>query len=187
MKKVVIFASGTGSNAENIILYLKDKNLVKVCGVFSNNPDAAVLEKAKNCNVDTYVFDKAQLLSDEVLDRINEINPNLIILAGFLLKLPASFVEKYPNKIINIHPALLPKYGGKGMFGLKVHQAVLENKEKKTGITIHYVNEHYDEGGIIFQKKVSIEHCSSPKEIADEVHKLEYEYYPQIIERLIKL
>ena len=120
-----------------------------------------------------------------VLEKINELQPDLIVLAGFLWKFPEHIIAKYPNKIINIHPALLPKYGGKGMYGMNVHNAVLENKEKETGITIHYVNEHYDEGEFIFQQKVNIEDCASAEEIAAKIHELEHKHFPEVIERLI--
>ena len=185
MKKIVIFASGSGSNAENIILHFKDNQHINVAAVLSNNPNAKALEKAKHLNVPTLVFDRKQLSESFVLEKINEIQPDLIVLAGFLWKFPDAIVHQYPNKIINIHPALLPKYGGKGMYGMKVHQAILENKEKETGISIHYVNEHYDEGGIIFQINVAIENCATPEEIAEKVHTLEQKYFPQVIEKLL--
>ena len=185
MKKIVIFASGSGSNAENIILHFKDNQHINVAAVLSNNPNAKALEKAKHLNVPTLFFDRKQLSESFVLEKINEIQPDLIVLAGFLWKFPDAIVHQYPNKIINIHPALLPKYGGKGMYGMKVHQAILENKEKETGISIHYVNEHYDEGGIIFQINVAIENCATPEEIAEKVHTLEQKYFPQVIEKLL--
>jgi phosphoribosylglycinamide formyltransferase-1 len=185
MKKIVIFASGAGSNAENIILHFKNNSKVSVVAVFSNNKDAKVIEKATNHNVPVVVFDKKQLSETYVLEKINQIQPDLIILAGFLWKFPSNIIQHYTNKIINIHPALLPKYGGKGMFGLNVHQSVLENNEKETGITIHYVNEHYDEGGIIFQKTVTIENCDTAEAIADKVHTLEHRYFPKVIEQLL--
>ena len=185
MKKIVIFASGSGSNAEKIILHFKNNNQGNVVGVLSNNLHAKVLEKAKNNDVPTVVFDKTALFDGTVLHKISEMKPDLIVLAGFLLKFPESIIAAYPDKIVNIHPALLPKYGGKGMYGMHVHQAVLENKEKETGITIHYVNEHYDEGGIVFQATTNIEDCQTPEEVAEKVHQLEHEYYPAIIEKLI--
>ena len=120
-----------------------------------------------------------------VLDKLHEIQPNLIVLAGFLLKFPESIINLFPNKVINIHPALLPKYGGKGMYGMNVHKAVLENNEEETGVTIHYVNEHYDEGGVISQYKVNIKNCISAEEIAAAVHQLEHQYFPIVIEELI--
>ena len=185
MKKILLFASGAGSNVENIIQYFKNNPDVKIAGVFSNNSNAIVLDKAKNHNVPTYIFNREQLTDGFVFDKIAELKPDLIVLAGFLWKMPEAIVNAYPNKIINIHPALLPKYGGKGMYGTKVHQMVLENKEKETGITIHYVNEHYDEGEFIFQQKVNIEDCASADEIANKIHELEHKYFPQIIEKLL--
>lgn len=185
MRKIVIFASGSGSNAEKIILHFKNNSQGNVVGVLCNNLRAKVLEKAENNDVPTVIFDKTALSDGTVLHKINEIKPDLIVLAGFLLKFPESIIAAYPDKIVNIHPALLPKYGGKGMYGMHVHQAVLENKETETGITIHYVNEHYDEGGIIFQATTNIEACQTPEEVAEKVHQLEHEYYPSIIEKLI--
>jgi phosphoribosylglycinamide formyltransferase-1 len=186
MKKIVLFASGAGSNAENIILYFKNNPHIEVVAVFSNNPHAKVLEKAQNNTIPTLVFDKKQLSERFVLEKINEIKPDLIVLAGFLLKFPDAIIHQYPNKIINIHPALLPKYGGKGMYGMNVHHSVLDNNETETGISIHYINEHYDEGAIIFQKKVTIHNCTTAAEIAQKVHELEQEYFPQVIEQLLQ-
>jgi phosphoribosylglycinamide formyltransferase 1 len=184
MKKIAIFASGNGSNAENIIQYFKNSNQGTVVAVFSNNSNAKVVEKAKNHQIPEVVFTKSELNAGFVLHELHRFQPDLIVLAGFLLKFPESILKEYP-KVINIHPALLPKYGGKGMYGMHVHQAVLDNKEKETGITIHYVNEHYDEGEFIFQKSVNIEDCKSPEEIAQKVQELEQQYFPEIIEKLI--
>ncbi len=185
MRKIVIFASGSGSNAEKIILHFKNNYQGNVVAVFTNNLHAKVIEKAKKLNVSVEIFNKEALLEGIISEKINEIKPDLIVLAGFLLKFPESIIKNYPNNIINIHPALLPKYGGKGMYGMNVHKAVLENKEVETGITIHYVNEHYDEGGIIFQKSVNIEHCKTPEEIAQKVQELEHFHFVQVIEKLI--
>jgi phosphoribosylglycinamide formyltransferase-1 len=185
MKKILLFASGTGSNVENIIQHFKNHHDIIVVGVYTNNPNAKVLDKAKSHNVPTLIFNREQLTDGFVLDKIAEIKPDLVVLSGFLWKMPEEIVKAYPNKIINIHPALLPKYGGKGMYGIKVHQTVLANKEKETGITIHYVNEHYDEGEFIFQQKVNIEDCASADEIANKIHKLEHKHFPQIIEKLL--
>ncbi|MFY8065593.1 MAG: phosphoribosylglycinamide formyltransferase, partial [Flavobacterium sp.] len=170
MKKILLFASGTGSNVENIIQHFKNHHDIIVVGVYTNNPNAKVLDKAKNHNIPTLIFDREQLTDGFVLDKIAEIKPDLVVLSGFLWKMPEEIVKAYPNKIINIHPALLPKYGGKGMYGIKVHQTVLENKEKETGITIHYVNEDYDEGEFIFQQKVAIEDCKTPEDVANKIH-----------------
>ncbi|WP_026703610.1 phosphoribosylglycinamide formyltransferase [Flavobacterium soli] len=186
MKNILLFASGSGTNAENIILHFNTTDIAKVVAVFSNNPNAKVLERAKNLNVKSFVFSKEDLSSEIVLNKVNEFQPDLIVLAGFLWKFPQNIIEAYPNKIINIHPALLPKYGGKGMYGMHVHRAILENKDSETGITIHYVNEHYDEGEFIAQEKVSIADCLSAEEIAAKVHVLEHRFFPQIIEKLLK-
>lgn len=182
MKKIIIFASGSGTNAENIIKYFKEKELATVVAVFTNNPDAKVIERAHNFNVTTEVFSKTALYESEFFQKLTFFQPDLIVLAGFLLKLPESIVQAYPNKIINIHPALLPKYGGKGMYGMKVHRAVVENKESETGITIHYVNENYDEGNIIFQKKVLVSIMDTPEVVAEKIHELEQKYFPTVIE-----
>ena len=185
MKKIVIFASGSGTNAENIIKHFKNKNTGTVVSVFTNNPKAFVIERAKNFQVPTEIFNKEELLEGKVLQKINALQPDLIVLAGFLLKFPENIVAQYPDKIINIHPALLPKYGGKGMYGSNVHKAVVENKEKETGITIHYVNENYDEGNIIFQKKVTVLVTDTPEVVAEKIHALEQQYFPIVIEDLL--
>ncbi len=135
MKKIVIFASGSGSNAENIVLHFNKKGSANVVGIFTNNPNAKVLERAKKFEIPTEIFTRQELNEGKVLELVNKIQPDLIVLAGFLLKFPDAIIKEFPNKIINIHPALLPNYGGKGMYGMNVHQAVLENKEKETGIT----------------------------------------------------
>ncbi len=185
MKKIVLFASGNGSNAEKIILHFKKTTFANVVAIFTNNPDAKVLKIAKNHQIDAVIFKKANLNDGFVLQKLHEINPDLIVLAGFLLKFTESIINQFPNRVINIHPALLPKYGGKGMYGMNVHRAVIENMEKETGITIHYVNEHYDEGEYISQHKISIENCTSAEEIANKVHQLEHDYFPIVIEQLI--
>lgn len=186
MKNIVIFASGTGSNAENIIHYFKNNTLKSVVAVFSNNSNAKVIERSKKLGVKTVIFNKEELYSDIFLLKLNAFKPDLIVLAGFLLKFPEHIIQEYPNKIINIHPALLPKYGGKGMYGSHVHQAVLDNKETETGITIHFVNEQYDEGKIILQKKTSVIGCITAEEVAKKVHELEQRFFPQAIDQLLK-
>ena len=185
MKKVLLFASGAGSNVENIIQYFSENDEVTVVGVFTNNPNAKVIDKAKKYTIPTLIFNKQELNEGFVLSKIKELEPDLIVLAGFLWKFPEHIIANYPNKIINIHPALLPKYGGKGMYGMNVHNAILENKEKETGITIHYVNEHYDEGEFIFQQKVTIEDCKTAEEIAAKIHELEHEHFPKTIHKLL--
>lgn len=185
MKKILLFASGAGSNVENIIQYFKKSPDVNIAGVFTNNPNAKVLAKAAKYNIPTLIFNKEELSDGFVSDKVSALKPDLIVLAGFLWKFPADIIAEYPNRIINIHPALLPKYGGKGMYGMKVHQTVLDNKEKETGITIHYVNEDYDEGEFIFQEKVAIDDCASADEIVAKVQELEHKHFPEIIEKLL--
>ncbi len=186
MKRIVIFASGSGSNAENIINYFKVNKLAKVTHVFSNKLKAKVLQRAAKHQIKALHFDRESFYdTNEVLHIVKDANPDLIVLAGFLWKFPDNIIEAYPNKVINIHPALLPKYGGKGMYGRHVHKAVVENKEKETGITIHYVNEHYDEGGIIFQASTRLSLLDTPDDVAAKVHELEYAHFPKIIEDLL--
>lgn len=185
MKKIVIFASGSGTNAENIIKYFIPLDKIVVAAVFTNNSTAKVIERAKKLLVPTEIFTKDELFEGKVLQKLNTINPDLIVLAGFLLKFPKNIIEFYPNKIINIHPALLPKYGGKGMYGMNVHRAVVENKEVATGITIHFVNENYDEGNIIFQKSVLLAGNETPEMVAAKIHELEQENFPSVIDKLL--
>jgi phosphoribosylglycinamide formyltransferase 1 len=185
MKKIVIFASGSGSNTEKIILHFKNSSQGNVVAILTNNTYAKVLEKAKEHHIPAVIFNKEELSQGFILDKINIIKPDLIVLAGFLLMFPKTIINQYPNKIINIHPALLPKYGGKGMYGMHVHKAVLENKERETGITIHYVNEHYDEGKFVFQKSVNIQNCTTAEEIAEKVLALEHQNFSVVIEKLL--
>jgi len=186
MKKIILFASGSGSNAENIIKYFQTKNAVSVEAVFSNKQEAKVLEKASNLGVSTFVFSKQDFQDGKVLQDINKINPDLIVLAGFLWKFPEAIVKEYSGKIINIHPALLPKYGGKGMYGMNVHAAVLENKDSHSGISIHFVNENYDEGAMIFQAEVLVDDCTTAEQIAIKVQELEHIHFPEVIEKILK-
>lgn len=186
MKNIVLFASGSGTNVENILFYFNQNPIAKVVSVFCNNPNAKVIDRAIKFHVPVVVFSKEDFNNNIVLQKLYEYKPDLIVLAGFLLQFPTSIIEKYPNQIINIHPALLPKYGGKGMYGMKVHTAVLENKESETGITIHNVNEHYDQGNIIFQHSITIEDCNTPEAIAEKIHQLEQQYFPRIIEKILK-
>ncbi|MDT7831445.1 phosphoribosylglycinamide formyltransferase [Flavobacteriaceae bacterium S356] len=185
MKRLVIFASGSGSNAENIINYFKDSTKISVVSVLSNRKNAGVFERCKQLGVNCFYFPKEDFTtSDKVLSVLKK-SADYIILAGFLLKVPESIIATFPNRIINIHPALLPKYGGKGMYGMHVHAAVKENGETETGITIHFVNEHYDEGAIIFQTKTDLNDTDTPEDIAQKIHLLEYEYFPRIIKKTI--
>jgi len=185
MKKIVIFASGSGTNAQNIVLHFNKSSKFHQFHIFSNNANAKVLEKAQNLAVPTKIISKDDLNSDVLLNYLMEIQPDLIILAGFLLKFPNNCIDAFPNKIINIHPALLPKYGGKGMYGMNVHRAVVENKEAETGITIHYVNENYDEGNIIFQTSVSLSGEETPDDVANKIHELEQAHFPLIIDKVL--
>ncbi len=185
MKNIIIFASGSGSNAETIINHFKNSNFAKVSAVFTNKINAGVIDRAKNHEIPFEVFSKDDFQDEKFLDTLNKYNPDLIVLAGFLLKVPEYLVKSFPNKIINIHPALLPNYGGKGMYGMNVHKAVFENKEKFSGMTIHYVNEHYDEGNIIFQDNINIEDCQTPEEVALKVLSLEHKNYPVVVEEEI--
>jgi phosphoribosylglycinamide formyltransferase-1 len=183
---IAVFASGSGSNAENLIRYFKDNTRARVTLVVSNKDGALVLERASNLGVESILINREQWASPEGL--INELKKrdiNLIVLAGFLWLVPKAMVDAYPHRIINIHPALLPKYGGKGMYGDKVHQAVKQNRETETGITVHYVNNNYDEGAIIFQKSTGIDpENHTVEEIAHKVHQLEYEWYPVVVEQV---
>lgn len=187
MKKIAIFASGSGTNAESIIKYFADNKNINVELILSNKPDAYVLERAKKHNIPYTTFTKKELYNSEnVKNLLVDKQIDLIVLAGFLLLIPAYLVETFPNRIINIHPALLPKYGGKGMYGERVHQKVLENNEKESGISIHYVNEEYDDGDIIHQEKCPVYQQDTPEALAERVHQLEYKTYPRIIEQLLE-
>lgn len=187
MKNIVIFASGNGTNAENIIHYFNTKSkLALISGIYCNKENAYVLDRAKKHNISTFTFNKEELENGTVLQKLIEKKTDFIVLAGFLLKFPTSIINHFPENVINIHPALLPKYGGKGMYGNHVHQAVLNNNELETGITIHYVNEHYDEGAIIFQAKTSIKDCTTAEQVAQKVHELEHIHFPNIIEQTIR-
>jgi phosphoribosylglycinamide formyltransferase-1 len=185
MKRIVIFASGSGTNAENIIKFFNHTKTAKVTQVFSNNENAKVFDRCKKLNINCLHFKRSDFhTTDIVLNKLKK-EADYIILAGFLWKIPTTIIDAYPNKIINIHPALLPKYGGKGMYGMNVHRAVKENKETETGITIHYVNANYDEGAIIFQAKTALNATDSPETIAEKIHILEQKHFPSVIEEVI--
>ncbi len=186
MKRIVIFASGSGTNAANIINYFQNNSLANVVKVLSNKSKAMVLEKASALGVSNSSFDKADLYETKTIyNLLIDLNPDLIVLAGFLLKLPENIISAFPNSIINVHPALLPKYGGKGMYGAHVHKAVVANNEKESGITIHYVNENYDEGNIIFQASTKLLSTDSFEDVAAKIHVLEQKHFPLIIEQLL--
>ena len=186
MKKIAIFASGSGTNAQRITEYFKNKNSVEITLILTNNKNAYVLERAKKLNIQSIVFDRDDFYnSEKIIDTLNSYEIDFIVLAGFLWLVPVNILKKFHNRIINIHPALLPKFGGKGMYGDKVHKAVVKNKESETGISIHYVNEKYDEGKIIFQAKFNIENDDTPESVAQKIHKLEYEHFPRVIEEVV--
>jgi len=185
LKKIVIFASGSGSNAENIFNYFKEDSHFKVTLIATNNPQSGVIERANRLRIPFKIFDRNQFNDASLLLWPEITQSDLIVLAGFLWRIPSDLIVKFPNKIINIHPALLPKYGGKGMYGDKVHQSVVENKEKKSGITIHYVNENYDEGAIIFQKAIALDADETAASLAQKIHQLEYKYFPKVIDKLL--
>ena len=185
VKRIILFASGSGTNVENIIKYFKWNPQVEVVNVFTNNPKAGVIGLIRPMKIPINVFDKTQLNNGSLSHEITLLKPDLIVLAGFLLKIPLGFTTAFSDKIINIHPSLLPKYGGKGMYGDRVHQSVKEAGDKETGISIHYVNEHYDEGSIIFQAKTKIGEEDNIQYIANKVQQLEYKHYPEVIENLL--
>lgn len=186
MKRIAIFASGSGSNAENIIRHFRDTSCAEVVLVLSNKSDARVIDRAKNHAIHTEVFSREALHSTtKILDLLKEYNASILVLAGFLLKIPRSLVLAYPNSIVNIHPALLPKFGGKGMYGIHVHEAVVAAQETETGITIHYVNDQYDEGAIIFQARCRVEPSDDAVAVQRKVQALEAKHFPTVLEQLL--
>jgi phosphoribosylglycinamide formyltransferase 1 len=186
LHRIAIFASGSGTNAEEIFIYFKDHSTIKITALLSNNPEAYALVRAANHGVPTVVFNRKQFReTDDIVNWLKQHEITHVVLAGFLWLVPENLVQGYSGRIINIHPALLPKYGGKGMFGSKVHEAVHVSGDKETGITIHEVNEKYDEGAILFQATCPILPGDSPDTIASKVHQLEYAHYPQVIEQWI--
>ena len=186
MKNIAIFASGSGTNAENIINHFNSGNLAKVVLVLTENKNAYVLERVQRYDVSSFYFPLEDLKNGKILNLLKEYCVDFIVLAGFLKLFPQSIIEEFPNSIVNIHPALLPKFGGKGMYGNRVHQAVIEAGEKESGITIHNVNSNYDDGDIIFQAKCPIMKDDTPETLAQRIHSLEYKYYPQVIESLLR-
>ncbi|MBU0764411.1 MAG: phosphoribosylglycinamide formyltransferase [Bacteroidetes bacterium] len=186
MIRLAIFASGSGTNAENIVRYFRDHSTISVTCILTNNPKAGVTERAERLGIPYMVFTREQFLhSSTVLDHLSGMEIDYLILAGFLWLIPQRYLAAFPDRIINIHPALLPAYGGKGMYGMNVHIAVKENGEKETGISIHFVNERYDEGKIIFQAGCPVEETDAPEDIAHRVHQLEYMHYARVIEEVI--
>jgi phosphoribosylglycinamide formyltransferase-1 len=186
-RKIAIFASGSGTNAQRIIEYFSGNPAISVAMILSNKPDAYVLVRAKNLNVPAVVFDRHSFYeTGEISGMLANNGIDLIVLAGFLWLVPVDLIRAYRSRIINIHPALLPKYGGKGMYGARVHEAVIQSGDKESGISVHYVNEKYDEGDIIFQAKCNVLPGDTPDTLAQRIHQLEYKYYPEVIEKLIK-
>ncbi len=186
MKRIAIFASGSGTNAEQIIRHFKTNGKAITEVVLANNPNAVVIERAKNLHTPSFIFTKEDFYkSDKIEKLLQRLQIDLIVLAGFLWLVPESLIKKYPGKIINIHPALLPQHGGKGFYGAKVHEAVIRSGDKKSGITIHYVNEKFDEGKIIFQATCDIDENETAETLAAKIHKLEHEHYPTVIENIL--
>lgn len=186
MKNIVVFASGSGTNAERIITHFKNSEQAKVVAVFCNKPDAYVLTRAANHHIPAVAFNREDFYqTDTVLKKLAEYNADIIVLAGFLWLVPESLIEAYPDRIINIHPALLPNYGGKGMYGMNVHKAVITAKEPQSGITIHLVNKEYDKGEILAQYITAINADDTPETLAEKIHQLEHQYFPQVIQSFI--
>jgi len=185
LKRLAILASGSGSNAEKIMEYFQNSAKAQIALVASNKAEAFVIERAKKFDVPTFTFSRKELEEGVLLEKLQDEKIDWVILAGFLLKIPQELIRAFPDRMVNIHPALLPKYGGKGMYGSHVHEAVKAARDTETGITIHLVNEHYDEGKIIFQAATSLEESDSPEDIAEKVHALEHRYFPEVIGSLI--
>ena len=187
MINAAIFASGEGTNAENIMQYFTNDPRIKIKLVFTNKAEAGVIARAEKHKKNVQIFSKDSLenKTGQIIEFLRAEKIDLIILAGFLLKIPEALVKAFPDRIINIHPALLPKYGGKGMYGMNVHKAVIENKETESGITIHFVNEEYDKGELLLQKKCRVEPNDSPETLAQKIRELEHEYFPKAIEKLL--
>jgi phosphoribosylglycinamide formyltransferase-1 len=184
--KIAIFASGSGTNAENIASSFAGSTDINVTCILSNKADAFVLERARKLGIPSLVFNRQEFYeTDHILQFLKRESISWIILAGFLWLVPEYLVDAYPGRIVNIHPALLPKYGGKGMYGEKVHRTVIESGDKESGITIHYVNKEYDKGNIIFQARCKVDASDTPETLAAKVHKLEYTHFPKVIEKLI--
>jgi len=185
--RMAVFASGTGSNTKKIIEYFEGHSQIKVGLIVSNKPEAGVLNIAKEENIPSLIIEKEKFFSGNAyVDELKEMEIDFIVLAGFLWKIPSLLIKSYPDKMINIHPALLPKYGGKGMYGSRVHEAVISAKEKESGITIHYVDDLYDHGKIIFQAKCIVDENDTPETLAKKIHLLEHENFPRVIEQSAK-
>ncbi|WP_256012977.1 phosphoribosylglycinamide formyltransferase [Desertivirga xinjiangensis] len=186
-KRIAIFASGSGSNAQKIMEHFKNHNEAEVAIVLTNNPDAYVLQRADNFEIPSHIFDKYEFTkTDSVVSLLKSLEIDIIVLAGFLWLIPENLLKAFPNKIINIHPALLPKYGGKGMYGDHVHKAVIANGDEESGITIHFVNENFDEGEVIHQSRFKIEKGDDLEMIKFKGQQLEHLHFPKVVENLLK-
>lgn len=187
MKKIAILASGSGSNAENIANYFSGSDYAEVSFIIANNPNAFVLERAKRLGIESAVVTKAEFMeADGVIAMLQERNIDFVVLAGFLLLVPQKLIQAYPGRIVNIHPALLPKHGGKGMYGDNVHKAVVECGDTESGITIHLIDEQYDKGTTFFQAKCPVLPTDTYEDVAAKVHALEYEHFPHVIEEIMR-
>ena len=186
-KRIAIFASGSGSNAQKIMEYFKKHQDAEIAIVLTNNSEAYVLQRADNFEIPSHIFDKHEFYkTDDIVKLLKNLQINLIVLAGFLWLIPDNLLKAFPNKIINIHPALLPKYGGKGMYGDKVHQAILDAGEEESGITIHFINENFDEGEPIHQSRFKIEQGDDIEIIKFKGQQLEHLHYPKVVDQLLK-
>lgn len=188
MINISVFASGSGTNFQSIVNYFSGHSYIRVNLLLCNRSGAEVLDRAKKANIDSFVFNRDDLFNTgKVLDILNSYNIHFIVLAGFLWKIPGNIIKAYPDKIVNIHPALLPKYGGKGMYGMRVHEAVISSGESFSGITIHMVNEEYDKGSIVSQHTCDVKPDDTPQSLAGRIHKLEHYWYPRVIEKLVEV
>ncbi len=185
MKRIGIFASGNGSNAENLARHFHDHPEIKVDHIFSNKPTAGVIARAANCGIPCHVFTRSEMWDGTLLKRLAERKIDFLVLSGFLLLVPPEIIQAFTNRIINIHPSLLPKFGGKGMYGNHVHEAVILAGEKESGITIHLVNEVYDQGKILAQQKIQLLPDESPDSLASRIHELEYQHFPETVEKYV--
>lgn len=185
MNNIAIFASGNGTNAENIIKYFSTNSKINISLIVTNVKNAGVIERAEKLGVSVLYMSKEEINSSKIIDILKYHKISFIALAGYLLKIPQILLKAYPGKIINLHPALLPKYGGKGMYGIRVHESVINSKETESGITIHIIDENFDQGEIVFQAKCKVCSNDTPESLACKIHTLEYKYYPQIIEKII--
>ncbi len=186
LKNIAIFASGNGSNAENIISYFRKKPVAKVAVILTNRQNAGIIQRAERLGIQCKVFNKKQLYqSEEILQYLKDLGIDWVVLAGFLWIIPTNIIRAYPNHIVNIHPALLPGFGGKGMYGMHVHEAVIRSGVRESGISIHLVDEHYDQGKIVFQAKITIDENDTAETLANKIHQLEYRHFPVILEQLI--